>query len=145
MDDTTPSPSAPSPADFPPIRSQADLEHLWRTLVGPSAFARRSVWFTILDAEQRSTPALVQIDELPQAPGDRGLDNLVEVCEHLIEPGGSVAFLLTRPGRGGMTADDRAWARALTAAVRRAGLPAWPVHRANRDELVVCSPDDLAA
>ena len=56
-----------------------------------------------------------------------------------------VAFLLTRPGCGGMTSDDRAWARALTAAVRRAGLPAWPVHRANNDELVVCSPDDLAA
>jgi hypothetical protein len=45
---------------------------------------------------------------------------------------------LTGPDRA-----DRAWASAVLGAARRHGVPLWPVHLANDEELLVATPDDL--
>jgi hypothetical protein len=135
------------PDDLPPLRTQADLHRQWRMLMGPLGFSRRSLWLHLLDGESRSTPAILQIEDMPRLPRCRDVDGLVGLCRQLVDgtPGATVVFLLTRPGRTGITVEERSWARALHDVVRRAGLPGWPVHWANDVELGVCSPDDLAA
>lgn len=135
-----------SPADVPPIRTQQDLHRLWRLLMGPLGFGGRSLWVLPLDPDGRATPTLLQIEDLPPLPDLAIRDNLKRFLQHLVQEGdGSVAFLLSRPGRGGITAGDRRWAHVLGEVVRSAGLPSWPVHRADDLELVVVAPDDLAA
>jgi hypothetical protein len=135
-----------SPDDFPPITSQDDLHGLWQTLMGPLGFGGHSLWLLLLDGDRRPTPTLLQIEDPPPLPDLKVRSNLTDFLAHLVSPGdGSVAFLLTRPGRTPITAGERQWAQALGDVVRRAGLPSWPVHRANDLELVAITPDDLAA
>lgn len=146
MDDDIP-PLIP-PSEMDPVRTQDDLHRLWRMLMGPLGFGGRSLWLLALDADNRPTPLLLQVEDLPRRPTKSELDGVVQMCKHFVEGpvgAGSVVFLLSRPGRRGLTPDDAAWARGLHEAVRRSGLPFWPVHRANDDELCVCTPDDLAA
>ena len=144
MDDTIP--PLTSPDDLPAIRTQADLSRTWRMLMGPLGFGGHSLWVLLLDEDARATPALVQIEDLPPLPDLKMRENLERFVLHLIDGvEGSVVFLLTRPGRTGITAGERRWAQALNEVVRRAGLRPWPVHRANDHELVVVAPDDLAA
>jgi hypothetical protein len=71
---------------------------------------------------------------------------LLEICEDIVGrcgAGGSVAFLLTRPGRNPMNNADRTWARGLTSATEQLGVSMRPVHFANDVELRVFTPDDL--
>lgn len=144
MDDNIP--PLTSPTDLPPIRTQEDLHRVWRMLMGPLGFGGHSLWVLLLDEDARATPALVQIEELPPLPDLRMREQLVRFLHHLVDGSeGSVVFLLTRPGRTGITVGERRWARALGDVARRAGLQPWPVHRANDHELVVVAPDDLAA
>lgn len=144
MDDIPP---LVNPADLPPIRTQEELHRLWRMLMGPLGFGDRSLWLHLLDADGRSSPVLVQVDELPVLPDATMRRQLERFVRELVAHSGgdSVAFLLTRPGRSGLTPADRSWAEALSEVVRRVGLRPWPVHRANDHELVVVAPDDLAA
>ena len=70
------------------------------------------------------------------------------VCGHIIGRdglGGSVAFLLTRPGRNPIDDADRSWASGLTSAAQQHNASMWPVHFANDAELRVFAPDDLLA
>ena len=69
--------------------------------------------------------------------------SLAVVLEGLAEPGRRFAFLRSRPGAGGVTEDDRAWARSLYDAGRRAGVPLEVVHRACDQDLVAVPMDDL--
>ena len=131
--------------DLDPIRTQADLERHWRMLMGPLGFSERLIWMQLLDRDGRCTPLITQIGELPRLPTGQDEDGLTQILEHFADDDASMVFLLTRPGRRGMSASDLAWARMVRNAARRAGMKVWPVHRANDDELVVCSPDDLAA
>ncbi|HET6625931.1 MAG TPA: hypothetical protein VFG63_06040 [Nocardioidaceae bacterium] len=135
------------PEDMPPVHSQADLHRHWRALMGPLGFTRPALWLHLLTADDRAEAMITKIDELPDRPDDRLLTNLLWVCAELLEndvPGGKVAFLYSRPGSRLITDDDRAWARGLTSAARRAGVPCAPVHLANDEELRVFAPDDLA-
>ena len=150
MDDEIPPLTRPS--DLPPVRTQDDLRRLWRMLMGPLGFGGRSLWLLVLDADDRPTPYILQIEDLPRRPDPTQVEDVVRLCqEALCDPssrtpnGASVVFLLTRPGRRGLTSDEILWARDLHRAVRRAGLPMWPLHRANDEELVAFTPDDLAA
>jgi hypothetical protein len=136
------------PDDVPPVRTQHDLHQLWRMLMGPLGFSGRSLWLNLLAPGGQPTPVLLQIEDLPRLPTDLFLDRMEEIVHQLVSDegeGSSVAFLLTGPGRGGITAEEQVWARCLDTAVRRTGVRTWPVHRANDRELRVCAPDDLAA
>ncbi|MGH3424491.1 MAG: hypothetical protein ACRDO8_07175 [Nocardioidaceae bacterium] len=130
-----------------PIGSQHDLHLRWRALMGPLGFSERLLWLGFIGADACMAPGLTQIAELPQYPDDEMLDSLMEACRRLLDDpvtGGSVAFLLSRPGTWQMTGADRAWARGLLSAARRADVPIEPVHLANDHRLCVFAPDDLA-
>lgn len=71
------------------------------------------------------------------------MDCFGQVLTEALPEGSRLAVLYARPGRGGPSTADRAWAQALTAAAERAQVPMWQVHAANDQELRVMSPDDL--
>ena len=133
------------PEDMPPVRSQTDLHRMWRTLMGPLGFGGRSLWLAVLDEHGRPTPRLLQVDEMPPRPDPEMHASLVRVVASLAEGAGQVVFLVSRPGSDGLTEDDVAWASTLRTVARLAGIPVWPVHRANDRALLVVAPDDLSA
>jgi hypothetical protein len=126
------------------IRSQVELETMWRALMEPLGFSRTSLWLTALEGDL-PTKVMVEIGDLPPKPdadslaGFRGI--LVEAFGDASEA--RLAMLLSRPGGGGLTAGDRAWARGVLAAARSAGVQAEPMHLATDHALRLISPDDL--
>ena len=135
------------PDDMPPVRSQADLHALWRALMGEPGFATPQLWMVLLDADDRPTPIVQKISDLPYVPDPAMLANLMTVCRGLLDeaiPGGSVAFLRARPGPQGVTASDRVWATGLADAARERGVACRPVHLANGQEIRAFTPDDDA-
>lgn len=131
-----------------PIRSQQDLHDRWAILMGELGFSRRSLWFTFVDDEGRMIPRISEVADLPRRVDRETTSELVTMCRRLLEESSgvaSVAFLFSRPGCTGMDADDRAWARALTAAARLQRVPIETVHLATDEVLVAFAPDDLAA
>jgi hypothetical protein len=140
MDEETP--SLDEVADLP-IHSQADLDRLWRALVGDLGFSHRRLWVLLVCDDGRPIPHVVQVDEIPELPGD-DLVHLLEMCQHLDDEA-AVAVLLSRPGSDGLTATDKAWGAALLAAARATGVSCWPLHVANDVAIRVVAPDDLAA
>lgn len=132
--------------EMPPVRTQHHLYMHWRALMGPLGFSERLLWLSLLDDGGFQTPVLTQIADLPAHPDDDLLARLMEVCSEVLRaqaPGGSVALLLSRPGRAPMSESDRAWARGLMSAAERAGVPMRPIHLANDEELRVFADDDL--
>jgi hypothetical protein len=89
---------------------------------------------------------LTQIEDIPRWADPTLCESLLELSGHIVGrncAGGSVAMLLTRPGRNPMEDADRSWARSLTSAAEQYGVSMWPVHFANDVELRVFAPDDL--
>jgi hypothetical protein len=131
------------PEDTPPIRTQADLHRQWRALMGPLGFSDHSLWVLFLDREGDSHGLLTRIEELPERPEEPLLANLMDMCRHIVWAEGSVAFLLTGPGRAGITGRHRTWGRLLLEAARRAAVPCEPIHVADDQQLTVLAWDDL--
>lgn len=143
-----PVPPLTSPEDAPPIRDEADLTTRWRQLMGPGGFDTRRAWLAWFDAQGHQLPALMPIEDLPARPDPVLLPRLMEVLTGACPVGGSIAVLLSRPGSGAVTDDDRAWARALYAQARDAraravSVPLWPVHLATFDRVRPLTVDDL--
>lgn len=130
---------------LPPVRTDLDVYHLWRLLMGPLGFGARRLWVTFTDADGRCSPVLQQIEDVPPRADAESCQGLMTVLDHVRDfyAGGAVALLYTRPGRRPMDADDRSWASSLARAARQAEIPLWPVHLANDEELLVFAPDDL--
>jgi hypothetical protein len=128
-----------SPDRMPAICSAADLHLAWRTLIGGLGFADRALWLLFLRPDGRPLGPLLQIGDLPDGPHGLEVDELVTVCRDLLHgpgAGGSVAMLITRPGKDPWHVGDRAWGRYLNAVAEAVGGRVWPVHRANDRELV---------
>lgn len=146
MTDTLPPP--PRPSDLPPIRSQADLHQLWRTLMGELGFSAPQLWMVLIDADDWCTPVIQHIVEVPDVPDQDTLHGLLWVCRQLIDEivtDGSVAFLRARPGPAGLIASDRAWAVGLLTAACEVGVECRPIHLANDHEIRAYTPDDQIA
>ena len=114
--------------------------------MGPLGFGRPLLWIAFLGLDGRMSPRLTQIDEIPRWADAKICGALLEMCRHIVGmngAGGSVAMLLTRPGRNPMDDADRSWPRYLTSAADHLGLSMWPVHFANDVELRAFAPDDL--
>ncbi|HEX6151107.1 hypothetical protein [Nocardioides sp.] len=129
----------------PTIRTQQDLEEAWRTLMGPLGFAGHSIWLMLIRSDDRPFPHLTQIEDAEHLPTPVELAGAAEMLEELhaeFAPGGRAAFLRSRPGSGGLTPDDRAWAEALYEVARIAGVPTEVVHRACDVDLVPVPMDD---
>jgi hypothetical protein len=136
------------PEDMPPVRTQADLHQHWRALMGQLGFSEPLLWFQFFDEDGRCTPVLQSVSDLTDTPDSEILDNLMWICHEVMSklvPGGSVAFLLSRPGRAGVSPSDRTWATRLITAARDARVRCHPVHLANDDELRVFTADDAIA
>jgi hypothetical protein len=129
----------------PIIRTQQDLEDAWRHLMGPLGFSRRSLWLMLIERDGTPIPHLSRIDGADAVPSPGELDGFADTVGELARefvPGGRVAFLRSRPGAPGLTADDRAWAQALYAAGRAAGVTVEVVHRACDHDLVPVPMDE---
>jgi len=128
----------------PVVRSQADLESVWKQLMGPWGFGGHSVWLLVIDTDDRPFPQITEITEAEEPPDDEVIASIARVLGGLAGDGRRFAFLRSRPGHGGLTADDRAWARSLYDAGRRAGVPVEVVHRACDHDLVAVPMDEVA-
>ena len=127
---------------MPPVATLADLTYLWRALMGPLGFNRRSLWLVLFDADGQPS-GLTRIDDVPAAGGIDDALSVVEAVGTDLGPG-SLGILISRPGRTPMTEDDRCWGRSLTHAARDRRVSLWPVHLATDAEMAVLSPDDTA-
>lgn len=137
-----------APQDMPPVHTQADLYGHWRALMGELGFSEPLLWFQFFDSDGQCTPIVQQVGDPPEIADTDLLTNLMWICQQVLDdftPGGSVAFLLSRPGTPILTASDRAWATSLATAARKAGVACHPVHLANDYELRPFTPDDSIA
>src|SRR5690554_106578 len=63
------------------VRSDADLLAVWRALLEPLGFARRTLWVIFLDPRGRPAPAIIPIDDVPQWPDGAALSSLATVAD----------------------------------------------------------------
>jgi hypothetical protein len=127
----------------PIIHGQADLEDVWRNLMEPLGFSGRSLWLMFIDADDRAMPQLTQIEELPVELGDEELLGLQQLLSHFSDTGLRPAFLLSRPGAGGLTSDDRRCAAQVLDACRAAGIGVEVMHVATDTVLAPVPMDEL--
>jgi hypothetical protein len=130
------------------VRTQADLQRLWELVMQPLGFRSTSLWVTFIGSDERPTRFLMEIAESDELPTPDEVDNLFDVLRQVLaedpdDP--SVAFLITRPGRGGTTAFDRELSALLLDGARASGVPVHPVHVADDVAVHAVTPDDLAA
>ena len=132
----------------PVVRSQSDLEAVWKHLMGlqtsDRGFGGHSLWLLVIDADDRPFPQITEITEAVEPPDDEMISSIATFLDGLATEGRRFAFLRSRPGHGGLTADDRAWARSLYEAGRRAGVALEVVHRACDHDLVAVPMDEVA-
>jgi hypothetical protein len=131
----------------PLIRTQADLEHAWRSLMQPLRFGDHSIWMMLINGD-RPIPQLSEIAGAVTPPEAEEVDGLAELMRRLradVSPTVRFAFLRSRPGSGGPNSNDLGWAQALYDAARLAHVPIEIVHLANDHDLVPIPMDDLPA
>jgi hypothetical protein len=130
-----------------PVRTQADLEQLWRTLVEPLGFSGGALWVMAIDADDLPTPVLLEIRDEGVEPTPEEALSFGAFLAHLspdVPDGSRWAFLRCRPGHGGATGADRDLVNALLAGCRDAGVATDVVHLATDDTLVPLPYDELA-
>ena len=122
----------------PLIRSQAALEEVWRHLIRPLGFHRRSLWLLLIGPDDLPTPLMTEITDLPDTPDSATTDGLGQLLAHFVsgdEPEGRWAVLLSRPGAHPTDDLDRGWAAALYDAFRRSGIAHEMVHLATDTDI----------
>jgi hypothetical protein len=127
-----------------PIHSTADLKQRWRALMGELGFGERLLRFVFIDSDRRMVKMLSEhpVGKYPQpAPIRQLMAALADVIgEGPDDDDSTVAFLLTRPGRGPVTAADRGWCTLVTRTAAEFGVPIEPFFRANDEALVLVEP-----
>ena len=137
----TPPPPIETATD--PITCAADMLGRWRALMGPLGFGKRMLWVgfvgpdhrmikTLIDLERSARPDPIQIDGL--------MAELSSVLAQEMDPGTTVALLLTGPGRGRVSTARRQWVAELTASAARHGVPLRPVISADDHEMIEVAP-----
>ena len=131
---------------FPPlIRTQTDLEQMWRGLMSPLGFSSYTLWMVVI-VDDRPVPRIMQIVDCGEGPAaDEDAVAFARVLEPLAGPDLRFAFLRSRPGGGRPDQRDLAWARALHDAGRRSGAAVDVVHLAHDHDVLPIVLDDLLA
>jgi len=126
------------------ITNDTDLREHWVSLMGEETFEKPALWLVFIEHDRRVAPVVVPIEDIPDEPDDETLAQVAVFVARAREELGvaSVPMLLSRPGSGEMTAADRRWAKALTAAFRDQPRQ-WPIHLATHQRVQVFAPDDL--
>jgi len=128
----------------PVLRTQSDLETMWRRLMSPLGFGGHTLWMVVVRAD-RPIPRVLEIVDASDTPDDADVDAFAGVLARLAAPDTRFAFLRSRPGGGSPDPADRAWARALYDAGRRSGARVDVVHIAHDHDVLPVTPDDLLA
>ncbi len=128
----------------PLVRSQVDLERMWRAMMSPLGFSGHTLWLVVIQ-DDRPVPRVMEIVEAGVPPEADDVDAFARVLEQLVGPGTRFAFLRSRPGGGRPDALDRAWARALYDAGRQSGAVIDVVHLAHDHDVLPIAVDDLLA
>lgn len=126
----------------PLIRTQSDVERMWRRLMSPLGFSTSSLWVVFIE-DRRPLPRITEFEDLPAAPDDAIAAGLTRALENLATPQTSLAFLRTRPGGGSPGADDLAWARVLYAVGNRARIQLETIHLAHDHEVLPIPVDSV--
>jgi hypothetical protein len=135
-----------TPPFEPVIRTQADLEGAWRQLIRPLGFHRRSLWLLLIGGDDRPTPVITEVTDLPELFDVDAADGLAQTLLQLTpqaDEDGRWALLCSRPGRGGPNAADRAWAGGLYSMCRRHDLAHDVIHLATDTEVLPIPLDDV--
>jgi hypothetical protein len=122
-----------------PVHSTQDLRERWRALIGPLGFGARLLWFGLIGPDRCFAKKLSQISIRPR-PRGRVVWNLMSSLRTLLddlEPGTTVALLLSGPGRGPVSTIELVWSKALTEMAERFAVPLEPIFRANDESVVV--------
>lgn len=132
------------------LRTQSDVHRMWELVMQPLGFGSTSLWFTFVDDRDAPLPMVVELAEIDESgfPSGDDVAHLYSLLEQAsADPGGiaSVAFLITRPGRGGILETDRRLAALLLGGARRSRLGCQPIHVAHDLAILTITPDDLAA
>ncbi|GAC69661.1 hypothetical protein [Gordonia soli] len=130
-----------------PLTDAESLRERWVHILSPLGFSETLLWFAFVDADGTLLPALNQLP-MSTTPVAGMIDVLLSRLAEVVDesPDISVAFLLSRPGRDGITEADAQWARLLVESARRHHVPLYPVHRANGTSVVTLwTPTDAAA
>jgi hypothetical protein len=130
----------------PQLRSQADLEEAWRHLIRPLGFHRRSLWLLLIDSNDRPTPVITEVRDLPDVPEAETTEGLGEMLSQLLgdlEPAGRWALLLSRPGDHPTDEVDRVWAGAIYGTLRTLAVRHDTIHLATDSEIVPVPLDDV--
>ena len=129
-----------------PIHSTADLRQRWRALMGELGFGQRLLRFVFIGPDRCMVKVLGDhpVGKQPQPAAVRQLmAMLADVIGEGPDDGSTVAFLLTRPGRGPITASDRGWCTLMTRTAADFGVLIEPFFRANDERLVLVEPEQL--
>lgn len=127
------------------ITTQSELYEMWRTLMGPLGFGGSSLWLVFVAVDGVPIRKITQVKDLTEVPDPELALRLMSICAEVAgESGERLAVLHSRPGRGPLTEQDKAWARTLLDAAEAAEVALLPLHRANDENLLVVAPDDLA-
>src|SRR3954452_14610721 len=85
-------------APFRPIvRTQSDVEQMWRHLIQPLGFSGCSLWMVVIAAAGPG-PQIMELAELPLTPEDGDAEAISGVLTRLAAEGTRFAFLRSRPG-----------------------------------------------
>jgi hypothetical protein len=125
-----------------PVDSVADLRQRWRALMGPLGFGERLLRFAFIGPDRRFIKILTDVEIGPQ-PELRVAEKVMSALHTLMadmEAGTTVAFLLTRPGRGPISNADRHWSTSLTQVAEQFDVPIEPIFRANDESLLQIDP-----
>lgn len=105
-----------------PLTSDDLIEARVSALVGRAC--RRQIWFLFVDSENMQLPLIIPVADppaLPDAAVSQLADNVAQGVEHL--DARSVIVVLERYSGAQFSAEDKAWARALSSGFDAAGLP----------------------
>lgn len=106
--------------------------------MGPLGFGERLLRFAFMGPDRCLIKFLGEAEIRP-SPKRADVENLMLAMRELLrekEPNTTIALLLTRPGRGGISRLDRQWSTLLTEMAREIGVPIEPIFRANDESLV---------
>jgi hypothetical protein len=122
-----------------PVHSTQDLRERWRALMGPLGFGTRLLWFGLIGPDRCFTKKLSQVAIQPR-PRGRIVWNLMSSLRTLLddmEPGTTVALLLSGPGRGPASTIELVWLKTLREMAERFAVPLEPIFRANDESVAL--------
>jgi hypothetical protein len=122
-----------------PVHSPADMRQRWRALMGPLGFGEKLLWVGFVGPDRRKVKAISQVPLGPR-PKPRLVDSVMSgIADALADfkEGTTIALLLTRPGRGGISQADRQWSELLAETAERFGVSLEAIFRANDEALVL--------